>query len=154
LKNKKVSIGSDHAGYHLKEALKRFLVEDGYDVVDEGTFDANFVDYPDYAKKVCKDVQKKVAGFGILICGTGIGMSITANKFKGIRASLCLFPEMARLARAHNNANVLVLPGRFMAPELARLIVHTFSNTEFEGGRHSIRLEKISRIEKREKDGD
>lgn len=150
----KISIGSDHAGYHLKEELKKFLIEDGYDVVDKGTFDTTSVDYPDYAEKVCKDVLKGIVNFGILICGTGLGMSIAANKFKGIRAALCLFPEMARLARAHNNANVLVLPGRFMAPELARLIVRVFSNTEFDNNRHSKRLEKISKIEKSAKDGD
>lgn len=146
--NKRISMASDHAGYHLKEELKEYLIESDYEIIDRGTFSAESVDYPDYAVKTCQDVINESVDFGILICGTGLGMSITANKIKGIRAALCFFPEMARLARAHNDSNVLVLPGRFIAPELAKLIVQKFSETKFEGGRHLRRLEKISKLEK------
>lgn len=147
LTKKVISIASDHAGYRLKEQLKELLQEDNYEIIDRGTFGYDSVDYPDYAEKVCRDVLEKKVDFGILICGTGIGMSIAANKIKGIRAALCFCPELARLARTHNDSNVLVLPGRFIAPEFAKMIVNVFSESEFEGGRHERRLRKISELE-------
>ncbi len=145
----KIAVGSDHAGYELKEYVKEMLLKEGYEVVDMGTNFMESVDYPDYAKAVCEKIQSGDAEFGILACGTGIGMSITANKFVGIRAALCLFPEMARLARAHNNANVLALGGRLMGKDLAWKTVKIFLETDFEGGRHERRVEKISKIEER-----
>ncbi|WP_041077894.1 ribose 5-phosphate isomerase B [Thermotoga caldifontis] len=142
----RIAIGCDHAGFRLKEAIKAYLVSKGFKVLDEGTYSEEAVDYPDLAKKVVRDIKENQADFGILICGTGIGMSISANRVKGIRAALCLFPEMAKLARAHNDANVLVLPGRFLGAELAQWIVDAFLSTKFEGGRHSNRIEKIERM--------
>jgi ribose 5-phosphate isomerase B len=142
----KIAIGSDHAGYELKESVKEFLKSKRIDVIDVGTHSTERVDYPDYAKLVCEKVRGKEVDFGILICGTGLGMSIAANKFKGIRAALCLFPDMARLAREHNNANVLVLAGRLMGKELANWTVEVFLNAEFQGGRHQRRIEKLEEL--------
>lgn len=142
----RIAIGCDHAGFRLKEAVKAYLISKGIKVVDEGTHSEDAADYPDFAKKVVLDIKESRADFGILICGTGIGMSIAANRFKGIRAALCLFPEMAKLARAHNNANVLVLPGRFIGTELAHWIVDAFLSSSFEGGRHAERIQKIERM--------
>ncbi len=144
----KIAIGSDHAGYYMKEHLKKFLKDSGYEVDDCGTFSTASVDYPDYAKKVCTKIQDGVVNRGILICGTGIGMSITANKFKGIRAALSLNPFMAELSRKHNNSNVLVLAGRLMGYELADATLESWLKTEFEGGRHQKRLSKIEELEK------
>ncbi|MBT1248251.1 MULTISPECIES: ribose 5-phosphate isomerase B [unclassified Thermosipho (in: thermotogales)] len=143
----KIAIGSDHAGFELKEKIKDFLKEKDIEVIDVGTNSTQSVDYPDFAKEVGKCVVKKEADFGILICGTGIGMSIAANKIKGIRAALCTIPEMGKLARQHNNANILVLPGRLIGFELASWIVDAFLNSDFEGGRHERRLNKISHLE-------
>lgn len=144
----KIALGSDHAGFKLKEALKGFLISRNLKVLDEGTYSEDAVDYPDFAKKVADDIKNKNADFGILICGTGIGMSIAANRIKGIRAALCLFPEMARFARSHNDANVLVLPGRLISSELAQWITEVFLNEKFEGGRHEKRVKKIEEMEK------
>lgn len=144
----KIAIGSDHAGFKLKEALKGFLISKSLKVLDEGTYSEDAVDYPDFAKKVADDIKNKNADFGILICGTGIGMSIAANRIKGIRAALCLFPEMARLARSHNDANVLVLPGRLISSELAQWITEVFLSENFEGGRHEKRVKKIEEMDK------
>ncbi len=143
----RIAIGSDHAGYELKEYLEGELEDHGFEVYDVGTHSSESVDYPDYAKAVCEKLEREEADFGILICGTGIGMSIAANKCRGIRAALCLFPEMARLARSHNDANVLVLAGRLMGKELAWRTVETFLRTDFDGGRHERRLRKISDME-------
>ncbi len=143
----KIAIGSDHAGFELKEFIKEVLKEKGIDFVDVGTHSQESVDYPDFAKKVCDEVSSGRARFGILICGTGIGMSISANKCKGIRAALCLYPDMARLSRAHNDANVLVMAGRLMGKELAKWTLEAFLETDFEGGRHERRLKKIEKIE-------
>lgn len=142
----RVAVGSDHAGFELKEFIKEYLESKGIDVVDVGTHSEERVDYPDFAKKVCEEVRKG-ADFGVLICGTGIGMSIAANKCKGIRAALCLYPEMARLARRHNNANVLVMAGRLMGKELAKWTIEAFMESEFEGGRHERRIRKLEEIE-------
>ncbi len=144
----KISIGSDHAGFELKEHVKKYLESKGIEVVDEGTYSSDSVDYPVYAKKVVKDMQNKAVDYGILICGTGLGMSITANKFKNIYAALCLYPTMAKYARMHNNANVLVMAGRLMGPTLAEETVDTFLSTNFEGGRHQRRIDEIKEIEK------
>ncbi|MFN3282882.1 MAG: ribose 5-phosphate isomerase B [Pseudothermotoga sp.] len=144
----KIALGSDHAGFKLKEALKGFLISKDFKVLDEGTYSEDSVDYPDFAKKVANDIKSKNADFGILVCGTGIGMSIAANRIKGIRAALCLFPEMARLARLHNDANVLVLPGRLISSELAQWITEVFLSERFEGGRHEKRVKKIEEMDK------
>ncbi|HEU24551.1 MAG: ribose 5-phosphate isomerase B [Mesoaciditoga sp.] len=144
----KISIGSDHAGFELKEHVKKYLESKGIEVVDEGTYSPDSVDYPVFAGKVAKDLQNKMVDYGILICGTGLGMSITANKFKNIYAALCLYPTMAKYARMHNNANILVMAGRLMGPTLAEETVDTFLSTNFEGGRHQRRIDEIKEIEK------
>ncbi|HNV04652.1 MAG TPA: ribose 5-phosphate isomerase B [Petrotogaceae bacterium] len=143
----KVAIGSDHAGYDMKENIKKYLISQNVEVVDCGTHSDSSVDYPDYAKAVCTNVSDKETALGILVCGTGIGMSIAANKIHGIRAALCLYPTMAELSRKHNNANVLVLGGRIMGTDIARWTVDAFIRTSFEGGRHQNRLDKIERME-------
>jgi len=145
----KIVIGSDHASYALKEHVKRYLIKEGYEVLDVGATSPNeSVDYPDYAESLCKKITNKDAELGILMCGTGIGMSIAANKHNGIRAALVDLPDAARLARQHNNANILVLGGRLVGFELSEWIVKAFLNNSFEGGRHERRLKKIERIEK------
>ena len=139
----KIAIASDHAGFHLKEGLKAFFERNNIDYIDFGTDSTASVDYPDFAKKVVDCIRNGCADFGVLICGTGLGMSMAANRFKGIRAALCFFPEMARLARKDNNANILVLPGRFMGIELAEWVMSAFLETKFEGGRHERRIKKL-----------
>ncbi len=145
----RVALGSDHAAWVTKEQLKTFLETQGYVVLDEGTHSADSVDYPDIAQRVCSRYRRREADFGILLCGTGIGMSITANKIPSIRAALCLFPEMAELARRHNDANVLVLGGRLMGPTLIQWTVQRFLETQFEAGRHQTRVDKITNIEQK-----
>ncbi|MGB9749276.1 MAG: ribose 5-phosphate isomerase B [Caldisericia bacterium] len=142
----KIAIGSDHAGFELKEDLKKSFSQE-FDIIDVGTNSTESVDYPDFAKKVCDIILKKDADFGILICGTGIGMSITANKFKGIYAALCYDTNTANLARSHNNANVICLGGRTTKLNDAIEIVKTFLGSSFEGGRHERRFGKINDIE-------
>lgn len=142
----KIAIGSDHAGFELKEELKKFFCNQ-FDIIDVGTNSTESVDYPDFAKKVCELILKNDADLGILICGTGIGMSITANKFKGIYAALCYDRNTAGLARSHNNANVLCIGGRTTKIDDAIEIVKTFLSTPFEGGRHERRISKIREIE-------
>ena len=145
----KIAIASDHAAYEMKEVIKNYLkIEKGIDVIDLGANSAESVDYPDYAEPLGLMVTSKEVDFGIALCGTGIGMSIAVNKVKGVRGALCLYPTMAEFARKHNNANVLVLAGRLMGDDLAKLTVDTFLNTDFDGGRHKKRIEKIARIEK------
>jgi len=139
----KIAIASDHAGFRLKEGLKAFFERNNIDYIDFGTDSTASVDYPDFAKKVVDCIRNGCADFGVLICGTGLGMSMAANRFKGIRAALCFFPEMARLARKDNNANILVLPGRFMGIELAEWVMSAFLETKFEGGRHERRIKKL-----------
>ena len=139
----KVALGSDHAGFSLKENIKLYLTEEGYGVEDFGTETPSSCDYPDYAKKVADAVTCGSSKFGILICGTGIGMSIVANKTRGIRAALCYCQEIARLARSHNHANVLCLAARFLSESQARQIVSTFLTTSEEEGRHRRRVDKI-----------
>jgi len=143
----RIGIGSDHAGFHLKERIKGFLIEKGYEVVDFGTHSQDSTHYPLFAKEVSLAVQRGEVDRGILICGTGIGMAITANKFKGVRAALCLNEYMARMSRLHNDANVLCLGGRVLGEDLALSIVLVWLETPFEGGRHLKRLEFIRDIE-------
>jgi ribose 5-phosphate isomerase B len=139
----KVSLGADHKGFELKDKIKKYLVELGHQVTDFGTNSGESVDYPDFGFKVAESVAKGEADFGITVCWTGNGMNIAANKVKGIRSALCLNEELAMLARAHNNANVLALAAKFVPEELARKILDAWLATEFEGGRHARRLEKI-----------
>ncbi|GAB6066214.1 ribose 5-phosphate isomerase B [Aquifex pyrophilus] len=143
----KIAIGADHAGYPLKEKIKEFLMKEGHEVIDFGTHSTESTHYPLFAKEVAKAVQEGKADRGILICGTGIGMSITANKFPGIRAALCTNEYMARMSRLHNNANVLCLGERVLGVELALSIVKVWLETPFEGGRHEKRIKLISEIE-------
>lgn len=140
---KKIAIGGDHAGYEYKEQLRRQLEEEGYEVKDFGPYSADSVDYPDFAHPLAETVAGGSYDAGILICGSGNGVAITANKHQGIRAALCWNNELSALSRQHNNANVLCLPSRFVAYELAKEITETFLNTEFEGGRHGRRVDKI-----------
>lgn len=142
-----IAIGSDHGGYELKEHVKKHLVENGVEVKDFGTFSEASVDYPDCAKPVCEAVINGEAERGILLCGTGIGISIAANKYKGIRAALCSDVYSAMMAKQHNNANIICLGGRVTGRELAFMIVDTWLKTEFEGGRHADRIKKIHDIE-------
>lgn len=142
-----IAIGSDHAGYALKEKIKQFLLSKNYRVLDFGTNSTEPTHYPLYAKDVCLSVQKGESDRGILVCGTGIGMSIASNKFKGIRSALCLNEYMARMSRKHNDANVLCLGGRVVGEELALSIVEAWLSTDFEGGRHTQRVELIKKIE-------
>lgn len=139
----KVAIGSDHAGFELKEKLIAYLIKDGYLVIDKGCFSSERVDYPDYGHSVATCIVKKEADFGILMCGSGNGISIAANKHKGVRAALCWNSEIAALARQHNDANILVLPARFISEEEARSCMSVFLNEKFEGGRHKERVFKI-----------
>jgi len=140
----KIAIGSDHAAYELKSFLVQYVESKGHSVIDHGPESGSLsVDYPDFADKVCKSVTDNDADYGILLCGTGIGMSIAANKHRGIRAALCLFPEMAALSRRHNHANVLVLGGRLIGSELAGWIVDAFLDSYDEGGRHETRVDKL-----------
>jgi ribose 5-phosphate isomerase B len=142
-----LAIGSDHAGFKLKEVVKEFLTSEGIEVVDFGTDSLESVDYPDFAILVSEAVSQKKFDFGILICGTGLGMSITANKVKGIRAGLCNDLYTARKSRQHNNANILCMGGRILGEDLAKEIVKVFLSTKYEGGRHDGRVKKISKYE-------
>lgn len=138
----KIAIGADHAGFEYKEALSSFLKD--YEIEDFGTYAADSVDYPDFAHPVAIAVESGEYKLGILICGSGNGIAVTANKHQGIRAAICWNMELASLARKHNNANILCLPARFISIKEAQEITTTFLNTEFEGGRHQNRVNKIS----------
>lgn len=139
----KIAIASDHAGFELKEAVKKHL-QGKADVVDMGTNAMDSVDYPDFGQAVGKAITEGKVSQGIVICGSGIGISIAANRFKAVRAALCMTPEMAQLARQHNDANVLALGARLTDEKTAFEIVDEFLKTEFEGGRHQRRVEKLS----------
>ncbi len=141
----KIAIAADHAGFLLKEKVKEYLKSKSHIIKDFGTFDENSVDYPDFAKAVSKSVIKKECSFGILICGTGIGMSIAANKIKGVYAALCHNEYTAKMARAHNNANILTLGSRTLSYNKTFKIVDIFLKTVFEEGRHSKRIKKIGK---------
>jgi len=143
----KIAIASDHGGFELKEDIKLFLKEIGYEPVDFGTENSNSVDYPDFGAKVAETVAKSEIPMGILICGTGIGMSIVVNRFHGVRGALCNDVYSARMSREHNDSNVLILGGRVVGKGLAREMVKTWITTKFEGGRHQKRLDKIKELE-------
>ena len=143
-----IGIGSDHGGYELKEQIKTYLKEKGVELKDFGTFDGGAVDYPDIAEIVCKSVVSSECEFGILFCGTGIGISISANKINGIRAAHVTDSYSAKMSKEHNNANIICLGGRITGYEIAREIVDAYMNAEFAGGRHERRVEKIMNLEK------
>ena len=140
----KIAIGNDHAGPELNKIIVDFLKEKKIEVVNFGTKIDQRVDYPDYAHKVAEAVSSSKVDLGILICGSGNGIAMSANKHAAIRAALCWNIEIAKLAKAHNNANVISLPARFINSEMAIEIIEAFLDTEFEGGRHQLRIEKIS----------
>ena len=143
IKPKRVVLASDHAGFKLKEEIKKFLTKKMKKVLDLGTKNTNSVDYPDYAHLLSKKMKKDKNQFGILVCGSGNGMSIVANKHKNIRAALCYDTKSAKLSRQHNNANVMSIGSRFTKKKVALKCVTTFLNTNFDGGRHLRRLKKI-----------
>lgn len=140
----KIAIGCDHAAFSLKEKLKPYLVSKGYELKDFGCYSEERADYPDFAHLVAKGVENKEFEFGLLMCGSGNGISMAANKHKGIRAALCWMPEIAELARQHNDANILTLPARYMSEEDAKKCIDIFFTTAFEGGRHFDRVKKIA----------
>ena len=143
-----IFIGSDHGGFELKNQIYSYIKNElKKEITDMGHFSCDSIDYPDIALKVCKNVIEN-KGIGILICGTGIGMSIIANKIKGIRCAVCSEEYSTRMTRKHNDSNVLALGGRVIGIELAKSIVNTFLNTEFEGGKHKVRIDKIANYEK------
>jgi ribose 5-phosphate isomerase B len=144
LKNKKIAIASDHAGYYLKEKVLAYLIREKCEVKDFGAFSDTSVDYPDFGHPLANSVAAGEFDFGISICGTGNGINMVVNKHPGIRSAICWNEEIGRLSRAHNDANILALPGWFISESEAYLITKTFLTTSFEGGRHKRRVEKIS----------
>lgn len=144
MSKKLIPIGADHAGFILKGKIIQFLESNGYEVQDYGCFSEESIDYPDFAHPVAEMVEQNQGMLGILICGSGNGINMTANKHKGIRSALCWNKEIAELARQHNDANIVALPARFISEEEALEIVDTFLGTTFEGGRHQRRIDKIS----------
>ena len=140
---KKVCIASDHAGFNLKEHIKKFLIDKNISIIDLGTHDNKSVDYPDYAKKVSKRIKTKKSDVGILVCGAGTGMAMTANTIRGNRAAVCYNLKSTRLSRLHNNANIISLGARLTNKNDAFKMISTFLNTKFEGGRHLKRVKKI-----------
>ncbi len=145
MKNRLI-IGSDHAGFEAKELVKCELAARGFEVEDVGAYSTDSVDYPEFAARVARAVQAGEYRRGIVICGTGIGVSITANRFRGIRCSLCITPEMARMTRLHNDSNVLAIGGRITAPETIKEILALWLDTEYEGGRHQKRVDMIDEV--------
>ena len=143
---KKIAVASDHGGYLLKEKVKKHLMDRGFEIIDLGTDSEESVDYPVYGKACGEAVTSGKADLGVVVCGTGIGISIAANKVKGVRCGLCTSVEMAHLTKQHNNANILALGGRTTEPELALKIVDEWLDTEFEGGRHQRRVDMLDRM--------
>ena len=141
---KNIFISSDHGGFYLKEQIVEYLFKESFKIIDLGPKDPSSVDYPDYSNILVDKMKKNIDYIGILLCGTGIGMSIAANRYSHIRAALCSDEDMARLSRQHNNANVLVIGGRTTSLNSAKKIIDVFVSTEFENGRHTKRLKKIS----------
>jgi ribose 5-phosphate isomerase B len=139
----KISIGNDHAGLEYKKAIVDYLIKEGHSVNNQGTDNVESVDYPDLIHPVAKDVSKGTSSLGVIICGSGNGAAMTANKHQNIRAALCWNKEIVHLARRHNNANILSLPARFVTVSEALSMVKIFIETNFEGGRHQVRIEKI-----------
>ena len=140
---KKICISSDHAGYHLKEQIKNFLIKQNIFIIDLGPFELKSVDYPDYAKKLAKRISSKKSDIGILVCGSGTGMAISANKIRGIRAAVCYNAKSTRLSREHNNANIIALGSRLTKKKDVMKLIKIFINTKFQGGRHLRRVKKI-----------
>jgi len=139
----RIAIGCDHAGFETKVQLVQFLQDLGHELQDFGTYSPDSIDYPDYARPVAQCVANKEFDLGIVLCGSGNGVNITANKTKGIRSALCWLPEIAALARQHNDANICAIPARFVSVDTAKEIAKAFLNAEFEGGRHGTRVSKI-----------
>ncbi len=146
----KVAIGADHAGFELKQKVKQWLADQGIEFQDEGTVSNESVDYPDFARKVAEDVAEHRVNLGVLVCGSGVGMAIAANKVPGIRAANVTTEYEAQMSREHNDANVLAIGARILDEETARKIVYKFLHTPFAGGRHQRRVEKIAEIEREE----
>lgn len=140
----KIAIGGDHAGYEYKEKIKAYLTAKGIEIQDYGTFSTAAVDFPDFAHPTAEAVESGKADFGILLCGSGQGVNMTANKHQGVRSALCWNGDIAKITRKHNNANIIAVPARFVAYEYAIEMIDIFIGTEFEGGRHERRVEKIS----------
>ena len=140
----KIFIGCDHAGFEMKEALKKYLIDANYDVEDKGTYSLDSVDYPDFAHAVATGVETTDGSLGVLLCGSANGVCIAANKHQSIRAALCWLPEIASLARQHNDANVVCIPARFVNDEIGLEILKAFLSASFEGGRHQKRVDKIA----------
>ena len=140
----KISIGNDHAGPDYKKAIVKFLEAKGFEVINHGTDTTDSVDYPDFVHPVAQDVENGTVNFGIIICGSGNGVAMTANKYKKVRAALCWIKEISALARQHNDANIISIPARYTSVQQAVDMVDTFLNTPFEGGRHQNRVDKIS----------
>ena len=150
--DKKIAVGADHAGFELKTRLVEHLKENGYDVLDVGTDSEESVDYPDYAANVAEAVAGRRAGRGLLVCGSGLGAAIAANKVDGVRAVTANTVELARLSRQHNDANVLAVGARIVGPDAAKEILVSWLDTEYEGGRHQRRVDKITRLENRKRE--
>ncbi|HBS85052.1 MAG: ribose 5-phosphate isomerase B [Bacteroidetes bacterium GWF2_38_335] len=146
IENKTIGIACDHAAYKTKEALKEKLMNQGYAVMDFGTHSEESCDYPDFAHLLGEAISKKKCDFGFSLCGSGNGITMTANKHKGVRAALCWMPEIATLAKQHNDANICGIPARFVTIEQAFAIADAFIKAEFEGGRHQKRVEKIEAV--------
>lgn len=146
-KDMKVSMGSDHAGFQQKELLKTYLEGKGFDVTDRGCYSEDRADYPDYAALVANDVAGGAADRGVLVCGTGIGMAMAANKVAGVRAANIITPQFARLCREHNDCNIITLSGRFVGLQMNEQILDEFFTAEFDGGRHVGRVEKIMALD-------
>jgi ribose 5-phosphate isomerase B len=144
VKNKKIAIAADHAGYFLKEKIKKYLINEKYEIKDFGCFSDESVDYPDFAHPLAVAVAKNDFDFGISICATGNGVNMTVNKHQGIRGALCWNEDISKLSRAHNNANLCSLPAKYISESEALLIIKTFIFTDFDGGRHKRRIDKIS----------
>lgn len=140
----KIALAADHAGYRIKEAIKGFLIKEGIEIKDFGCFSDESIDYPDFAHTVAAAVESGKADMGFTVCGSGNGINMTVNKYQGIRSALCWNEKISTLARAHNDANICALPGRFISESEAVLIVKTFLLTPFDGGRHKRRIDKIS----------
>ena len=146
MNEKKIGLASDHAGYELKEFIRKLLEKENIPYVDYGTYSAESTSYAVFGHRLAKAIEQNEVEKGIAVCGSGIGISMTLNKHQGIRAALCWNDEISRLARAHNNANVLVLPGRFLTFDLAEKIINIFFSTSFDGGRHISRVEAINKF--------
>ena len=145
MKKKSILIGSDHAGFEMKEVLKEYLSALGYTVKDEGTYNSDRTDYPDYAHRLAEDLLNKEAEIGVFLCGSANGVSMAANKHRGVRSAIAWNAELAQLARTHNDANVLSLPARYISMKEAKEILDAFLQAEFEGGRHEARVKKIDK---------